>query len=233
MGRDYAKVQASARAKEKKESSSAFSALMIVVVATLCFAAGFWLGDMQSRKVTGKISQSDFNTLRSNLEKEKAAADLLQARIDSLEEQVEEWRGKAEADAHTKVGDLKFYGDLPKQAVTPAPMPDSKPAEARPMDKPLVVTAPGSHPNASRDKNAMVSFRIQVGSFKSHSDAEALHARMSKAGFNGVVRDINLGERGRWFRVYAGPYQGRELAEGVVRELQEKLKIKGLLIRDG
>lgn len=231
MSRDYAKVQASARAKGKKESSSAFSALMIIIVAALCFAAGFWLGDMQSRKVGGAISPSDFNNLRSELEEKTATADLLQARVDGLEEQVEEWRRKAEAGAHTKVGALNFYSDLPSQEVTPAPMPNSKPAAARPMDRPLTTSAPDAQ--SDRGEAAEAGFRIQVGSFKSHGDAKALQKKLIKAHFEGFIRDINLGERGRWFRVYTGPYKSKELAEEAIRKLQKELKVQGLLIRDG
>ncbi|RMG58269.1 MAG: hypothetical protein D6717_03165 [Gammaproteobacteria bacterium] len=40
-----------------------------------------------------------------------------------------------------------------------------------------------------------------------------------------------MGEKGRWVRVYVGPFSSRSRAESTRRELQERLQISGLLLR--
>lgn len=236
MARDFAKVAAPARAVKRREGGSVLSVLGIVVIAGLCFAAGFWLGGNQKQSTTDGISRSDFEKVRSKLEKKGSEADLLQAKIEALQDQVEQWKAKAGAGAHTKVGDLKFYQELPKQSVTPSSVPDSNPATARPMGKTLEVEAPDHAPTApviDAGASDYVTYRVQLGSFKTRDEAASLQLKLMKAGFTAFVHSVNLPDRGQWFRVYAGPYANRDLASDAVRHIQEKMKIRGLLVREG
>ena len=240
MARDFAKAQSPSRSGKKGESSGTLPVLGIIVIAGLCFATGFWVGGNQNSPAAGSVSRVDLDNVRSELEKKNAASEVLQAKIEMLQEQVEQWKQKAGADAHTKVGDLKFYQELPKQSVMPAPVSDSKPAEARAMDRSLDVTAPKqisasqSLSTGAADKEASaVSHRVQIGSFKTRADAVVLQSKLMKAGFSGFIHTVDLPGRGQWFRVYAGPYLNKELARDAVRDIQEKMKIRGLLVNDG
>jgi len=236
MARDFAKAQSPSRSDKKGESGGALPVLGIIVIAGLCFAAGFWVGGNQNSPDAGSVSRVDLDSIRSELEKKNAASEVLQAKVEMLQEQVEQWKQKAGADAHTKVGDLKFYQELPKQSVMPAPVADSKPAEAREMDRSLDVAAPkqvsASQPlSTAAEKEAVaVRYRIQIGSFKTRADAVALQSKLMKAGFSGFVHTVDLPDRGQWFRVYAGPYPNKELARDGVRDILEKMKIRGLLV---
>ncbi|ATX81178.1 Sporulation related domain-containing protein [Mariprofundus ferrinatatus] len=239
MTRDYAKVQASSRAKGKKESNSALPVLAIIVIAGLCFGAGFWLGGNQLKlpATTDKVSKAELSRVEAELEKRDAEAALLQAKIDELEDQVGQWKSKAGAGAHTKVGELQFYKELPKQSVMPAPVAESAPAPARAMDRSLEVDAPkqvsAEQPVVAANQPVTGGYRIQLGSFKSNSDAMKLQAKLMKGGFSAFVYTVNLAERGQWFRVYAGPYADKEKARDVIRDIEGKMKIRGLLVSDG
>ncbi|NWF37293.1 SPOR domain-containing protein [Mariprofundus sp. KV] len=236
MARDFAKVAAPARSVKKREGGSILSVLGIVVIAGLCFAAGFWLGGNQNQPATDGISRSDLEAVRSQLEKKGSEADVLQAKIETLQDQVAQWKAKAGAGAHTKVGDLKFYQELPKQSVTPSSVPDSNPAAARPMGQTVEVAAPGRAPAApviDASTADHVTYRVQLGSFKTRDEAASLQLKLMKAGFTAFIHSVNLPDRGQWFRVYAGPYANKDLASDAVRHIQEKMKIRGLLVREG
>lgn len=236
MARDFAKVVAPARSEKKKESGSILSVLGIVIIAGLCFAAGFWLGGNQAQPVSDGISRSDLNKVRSELEKKDSETAVLQAKIETLQDLVEQWKTKAGASAHTKVGELKFYQELPEQSVTPSSVPDSTPAAARPMGQTLEVEAPEQAPATPVIDAAAsdhITYRVQLGSFQTRSDATSLQLKLMKAGFTAFVHSVNLPGRGQWFRVYAGPYTNKDLAKDAVRNIQEKMKIRGLLVRDG
>ncbi|ATX80532.1 Sporulation related domain-containing protein [Mariprofundus aestuarium] len=239
MARDFAKAQSPSRSDKKRESGGSLPVLGIVVIAGLCFATGFWVGGNQNSPAAGSVSRADLDSFRSELDKKNAATEVLQAKIEMLQEQVEQWKQKAGADAHTKVGDLKFYQELPKQSVMPAPVADSKPAEARAMDRSLEVAAPkqvSAHQPISDTKEketAVVSYRIQVGSFKARADAVGLQSKLMKSGFSGFVHTVDLPDRGQWFRVYAGPYPDKEQARDGVRDILDRMKIRGLLVNDG
>ena len=240
MARDFVKLEAPSRAKKKKEGGSIVVVLSIAVIAGLCFAAGFWLGGSQSSQPAAVgVSQSDLNKTRAELEAKGAETEVLQAKIETLQDQVEAWKAKAGAGAHTKVGELKFYQELPKQSVTPSSVPDSKPATARAMDQSLEVEHPQQLPTAADGAiidgatSDQITYRVQLGSFRTRDDAVSLQLKLTKAGFTAFVHSVNLPDRGQWFRVYAGPYANKDLAKDAVRNIQEKMKIRGMLVREG
>lgn len=206
----------------------------IIVIAGLCFAAGFWLGGNQQKPVVDGTNKAELAQARSQLQKSEAASEVLQAKIDELEEQVALWKKRAGAGAHTKVGELQFYKELPEQSVTPAPVPDSKPAPARPMAKSLEVDAPAAagHDTTPASEES-ISYRVQIASFKTRDEAATMQLKLVKLGFTGFIRSVDLPNRGLWYRVYAGPYPDKERAKAVIRDIQDKMKIRGLLIRNG
>ena len=238
MARDFAKVEAPSRSKKKKSDShsSLPMVLAIIVIAALCFVAGFWLGGQQNQQpiaTDNSESKSDLRQVQQALEEERAAAQLLQVEIDRLQEQVAIWKKRAGADAHTKVGSLNFYKELPEQSVMPAPVPDSAPAKARPMDRSLEVDAEIPEPKTVDAAAEVKSYRVQLASFKTRDEAASLQLKLMKTGFTGFVHSVDLPDRGRWFRVYAGPYPNKEIAKRAVQDIQDKMKIRGLLLSDG
>ena len=49
------------------------------------------------------------------------------------------------------------------------------------------------------------NYFLQVGSFKTQSDADNLKAELALQGFEAVVQTADLGDKGKWHRVRVGP----------------------------
>jgi len=234
--KDYAKVQASSRSDAPASGNSALPALGIVVIAALCFAAGYWLGDEKTAN-NSKLTQSDLDGVQSQLAGKEAETRLLQVKIEQLQEQVESLQERAKQGAHTKLGALKFYQELPEQSVTPAPVAETRPAPARSMEHSTAempesppVVAPASVV-AGQKKPGEGAYKIQLASFRTRAEAAVMQQKLMKSGLSSFVRGVNLEGRGQWFRVYAGPYANKDVARAAVREIQKKMDIRGLLVR--
>lgn len=107
---------------------------------------------------------------------------------------------------------FEFYQILPGEkgakadvAIPPRPAepatrsaPEPKPAarlDARPDVKP-----------ASREASPEV-FYLQAGAFQSPTDAENMKAKVAFAGFEAMVRPVNLPDKGTLYRVRLGPFK--------------------------
>jgi len=104
---------------------------------------------------------------------------------------------------------------------------------------------PAMHAEAGNDSSQMLAniigrelkrsqqgkFLIQAGSFRSSAEAEPLRQRLDKAGFSSFTEVVDLESKGRWNRVYVGPFTTRGAAERTKRQLRDKLKIEGLLLK--
>jgi len=243
---DFAQVKAS----KKSESSGRFGSLLavfgIAFVAIACFVAGFWLGGNQGVQHNPVHPQLD--AAQAQLKLSQARVDLQQARIEVLEKLAEEWKKKSEEGATGRVGELKFYHDLPRQSVTPAPVSDLpaskssmrpalpphpvkpsleksasvKTVDVRQADKPVK--------KASTDASAVV-YQIQVASFRVKAEASRFQKKLFIAGFSAFIRSVDLVGKGKWYRVYAGPYSSMDIAEKAQAEIHQQTKIKGLLVR--
>jgi len=240
---DFAQVGSSNKSASASDAGSIVSVIAIVVIAGLCFSGGFWLG---SAGTEGQTAGTAVHAVQGKLAAQEAENRILQAKNERLEEMVAQWKSKAEAGAHEKVGDLTFYKELPKQQVLPAPVaeiPDSPVAQTAPVEsipsvKHVAVArqddAPGNA-TAHSDRTETASdghFRIQLASFRMHADATTMHNRLATAGFPSQIQKVDLGERGEWFRIYAGPYASKSEAERARPQLESRLKLKGLLIRE-
>jgi len=238
-GKDYAKLQANTRARQK-HGNSAGTVLAIFLIAGLCFATGFWIGSGSSTQPKDMVSRSNLQDLQTQLDVKLAEAKVQQAKIETLQELVAEWKAKAEQDAHSKVGDLNFYQELPEQNVQPAPVEPSSPAGAADSDNRYTPPEPPKDappetltPHATIDTSAPSGgYRIQLGSFRDSHDAARVQQKLVHAGFPAMIRQVDLGEKGTWYRVYGGPYADKGKAETASRKIAGKLKIQGLILRD-
>ncbi|MDX8404770.1 MAG: SPOR domain-containing protein [Mariprofundus sp.] len=242
--KDFAQIKAPHH--EPKKHSSPLLPVIIILLAVICFAAGYWLAGQQAVSTTPQslISKSELTSLQAQLQARTEQVSEQQGVIDHLKQQVARWKGRAEQDAHSKVGELHFYNDLPNQSVTPAPV--MEPAKAPvPQLKEKHLIIPATEPVINRpiqtETRAMnepaaskavgnAGYKIQVASLRNRQDADALQQKLSKSGFRAVVQSADLGEKGQWFRVYAGPYINKAEALQHLSELEIKLHVKGLLI---
>lgn len=85
---------------------------------------------------------------------------------------------------------------------------------------------------ASSSKSASRrSYLVQVASFKRPEDAEAMKSRLANYGLEAHTKAVDLPQRGRWHRVYLGPYAKRDMAEQAKGKVHDHLKLSALLVR--
>lgn len=102
----------------------------------------------------------------------------------------------------------------PSAPPKPEPKPEPKPvatAVAAPAPKPVV-----SKPAAV----ASGSYIVQAAAVKQRQGAEGLRDRMKKKGYAAFVESADLGAKGTWYRVYAGPFGSKSDADQAVRSLK-------------
>ena len=106
-------------------------------------------------------------------------------------------------------------------------------AAAPVVEKPLVTAAPAVKPPVKKTAPAVAvtpagSYAVQVGAFKTRADAGRLQKRLHGQ-FSSVVKRVDLGSKGVWFRVLAGPVATADDAALLKKQLQQKLKIAGFV----
>lgn len=231
-GQDFARVKAPRKSQESDSSGSSLATVTgILFAAVVCFAAGYWLGGAQ-----GSLPQSPdgrLAALQGQVDEKLAELKLQQAKIEELEETLAGWKKRMEEKASDKVGELQFYKNLPKQSVTPAPMVEAANSPAPPSaEKPAAPKAAAAPVGSGKPAVSEQTYRLQIVSSQSKKDAAAFQRKLFDAGFSASVQPVDLPGRGKWYRVYAGPYADEAAALTAQRDIQAKFKIRGLLVRD-
>jgi len=244
---DFAQVKANTNTESGSGSASILNAIGIMAIAALCFSGGYWLGSGDVQRIGNK---TDTDAVEAKLAAQVAENRLLQAKNETLQDLAMQWKQKAEQGAHAKVGELTFYKELPKQSVTPAPVPDAPKITAKvnpvhaniPEQAQQVATvetavepAQASMADvalASQSSGANATYHIQLASFRTEADAMSMQQKLMRAGFNAQVNRVDLGGKGLWFRLNAGPYDSRAKAETAQQTIETQMKLKGFLKRD-
>lgn len=99
----------------------------------------------------------------------------------------------------------------PRQVTASAPAPKAV------TPKPAAAVAPTAAPAAEKktapaksDSGAL--YVVQVASLQQKSAADGLRDRLAQKGYPAYVEGVNLGDKGYWYRIYAGPFTSRETA---------------------
>ncbi len=134
---------------------------------------------------------------------------------------------------------LTFYENLPKGNQAPLGSginlpPEQKKSVAEAETKKIVLSS--SLPAESLSGSATLSiasgdgpFVVQIASFRTGEDAGKLASRLKKYQLTTFVESADLGEKGVWYRVLAGPYVNREKADQTVGLLREKERFSALV----
>jgi len=64
--------------------------------------------------------------------------------------------------------------------------------------------------------NSKGMFYVQAGAFQNVGDAEKLKAKLAFSGFEADIRTANIPDKGVWYRVRLGPYNGSEAGKTIV-----------------
>jgi DedD protein len=93
-----------------------------------------------------------------------------------------------------------------------------------------VVALDAADPAAAPVRPAVAAgFAVQVGAFKSETEAQALRGRLAGAGFAAYVERTRTDDGTLW-RVRAGPELQRDRAERLREAIRSKLKLDGLVV---
>lgn len=113
--------------------------------------------------------------------------------------------------------DYEFYGVLEKVPVTP-----TRPDLEQPQVPPPVESAQPSTPAATAPATATAKpIYLQVASFKTAADADALKARIVLAGEPALVVAMDIPEKGTHYRVRVGPFTSKEALSSAKDQLGE------------
>lgn len=134
---------------------------------------------------------------------------------------------------------LTFYDNLPKGSQAPLGSGINLPPEqkkAAPSVKKKAVVKPASLPSKPLPKPLAVpatatdgAFVVQVASFRTSEDAGKLAERLKDYQLSTFVESADLGKKGVWHRVLAGPYANREKADQTANLLREKERLSALV----
>ena len=108
-----------------------------------------------------------------------------------------------------------FYNILPEMEVV---VPEEAPAAASPP----TVEPPSRQPSAPAP--APESYVVQVGSFRKHSDADRLKARLALMGIEADIQKVTIDNKDTYHRVRSGPYRSRR----DLKRVRERLRREGI-----
>jgi len=218
--KDFAEVQAPQLEDQGMGNMrSIFVVAGMLIVVGASFVGGFILGEKQGR---AKAEHAGKQHLLEQIAKQRRELETLKKMAGNQKRDP----GKAA----TQVGELTFYNTLPNQKVAPAPL-DASRSEASHENKVTdIIRRELAHRGAQPASVGV--FKLQVGSYQRRGEAENLKAMLGKNGFQAVVEQAMVPDLGLWFRVYTGPYANRKVAEQAKLQVQTKMRITGLLLRD-
>jgi len=81
------------------------------------------------------------------------------------------------------------------------------------------VSPVGAAP-AESDVPTAVGMSLQVASFKEKGKADSVAERLRKQGFPATVRDVDLRDKGVWYRVEVGPFPSTEALDAARERLR-------------
>ena len=114
------------------------------------------------------------------------------------------------------------------RAQEPAPAP--KKSVALPEERPKPSSMSPAQTKNATDTNPRVIkeasealrpyFAVQVLSTQNLNDAREAEGRLKTKGFPAQVFEVDLGNKGKWYRVYVGPYKSEKEAEWAAKDVR-------------
>jgi len=237
--RDFANLDAPT--PEDVRPMSQTKVLFLVLLALAVVAGGFAIGFMLGQEIGEE---------KANSEEKERLVKQLKLQQEELAKLRAEAKQRVPQVSTTEVGELTFYNELPKQSVEPEPLTstDSKAEKALPKERVPAATADRSKGSSEALLKQIIErelgqneaeprhtvdgqYYLQLASFQKRADAEGFYPQLAKSGFKGLIKQVEVAGRGKWYRVYAGPYVSQRQAEQARSRAKEKLKISGLVVK--
>ncbi len=109
------------------------------------------------------------------------------------------------------------------EPISKAPVKTTEPVKVVVTPKPIAAPALPvvTKPVVSKPVGVVSgSYLVQVASVKQRDGADGLRDRMKNKGYAAFVEAADLGAKGVWYRVYAGPFSSKADADQVVNSLK-------------
>ena len=194
----------------KKEVALIF--VFMVLVAITSFAFGVKVGKNYSFRVSG-LQQQDRQLVESMLSrKEEKMQEVVIEKKDNPDK-----NDKAVQDTYDKL--KKEFDKLEEEAAAPV---------AKLVAKPMVDEASPEPDNRSAKANDQYAgkFTVQLGSHQSMEDAEKFANGFRVRGYNPVINEVEIENRGAWFRVSLGVFDTIEDTKVFI--IKEKSLFQGM-----
>jgi cell division septation protein DedD len=218
--------------------------LLLTIVALAVVAGGFVVGFMMGQEMgKQKATSAEKTRLVEQLKAQQEELSKLRAAAKQRLPEV----------STTEVGELTFYNELPQQSVDPEPLTattigkrestgKSEGAEAATSSEKMLKSliehelsqaqkVDKATKQITTAKASETSYNLQLASFQTQRDAELFLPKLSKVGFSGVIKRVELPKLGTWYRVYAGPFATKMAVEDAKKSVKQKLNITGLVVK--
>lgn len=116
-------------------------------------------------------------------------------------------------------------GETIEAPVAPVVKPETVTAKASPGSE-VKVKLPAKPALAAKPAGGFI---VQIASFQKAEQATALSSKLAGKGYVTYIQQADLGSKGVWHRVYAGPYSERPLAEKAATRLRTEEKFSPLV----
>ena len=188
------------------------SVVLLVVAGSVIAAYFFAINEPQTVKQTMPVSQTDSPSLNQQVATPEMKA--------QLPDQPRETSGQLQEKAAPAA-----------EAVSPAVTELTKeqiPAEQKPVVE--LTQKVAEPPNIATIVTAGF-YAVNVGSFKFKKSVEGVMKDLSKKGYAPTVETVTLNDRSTWYRVSVGQFKTREEAARFAKELEDKEKLKTMVVK--
>jgi cell division septation protein DedD len=93
------------------------------------------------------------------------------------------------------------------------------------------IDQPGDAPSSAIAAGQPGGWAVQLAAFRDEASADRLRDRLREQGFDGYVDSVNT-SKGKLWRVRAGPFASRSVAESTRGQIADRLKISGNLVTE-
>lgn len=185
---------------EKKEIFLIF--MFVGIMSVTCFTLGVNLGKKLALEKSG-VTPQDINTVDMKSTTEESVDETLKAEDISEEAKLKEMLESSKE---------KLNQELKDFAADDKPAVEEKPAEA-----PVGTVA--NPPNKVTSGNAYVGkYTIQLGSYNSMDDAKQFAEGFTVRGYNPIINEVVIPEKGTWYRVSLGIFDTVAAAKDYIKQ---------------
>ncbi len=220
-------VSRSQRRMEKKQTL--FMVSMLLVVALISFFLGVMVGRSGEQSLVAEErlpeQQPVAVTPDQDLDPERADAPGKTKEAESVQQPQLTFYDTLAAGQQNALGSGI---NLAPEPVRDEPQPESIRSSSAPsgpekVQEKVKTTVTPAPPAPEPPKPAVVAagnYLVQVAAVKDLSGAEGLRDRMKKQDYEAFVEKVDLGAKGVWYRVYAGPFGSKKDADLAVQSLK-------------